>query len=117
MDVLKDPKELSDGHHTFAELYDHRCLLYINFCLLLPKASTAWKADHITPGWFIMYAELKAGQISYHIPDKFLYLVQNVIRELPDYRWDGHDSPIALARLEVTAMDLNQMVGPANVKQ
>lgn len=87
------------------------------FCLLLPKHATAWKSDPSTPGWFILYAELKAGQISYHIPDRFLYLIKGVLRELPDYQFDGHNSEITIARLEVTAMDLNKRQGADTVKQ
>lgn len=116
-DPPKNPAEISDGYHTMAELYDHRCLLYINFCLLMPKHATAWKRDPSTPGWFLLYCELKSGQISYHLPEKFLYLIQGVLRELPDYRWDGHTSEITLARLEVTAMDLNQKQRADTLKQ
>ena len=108
METTTSKRELSDGFHTFEELYDHRCLLFLNFCLLLPKYATAWKADPKTPGWFLLYAELKAGQVSYHLPNKFLYLISGAIRELPDYQWDGHTSEITLARLEVTAEDLNR---------
>lgn len=28
--------DISDGYHTFDELYEHRCLLFIRLCLLQP---------------------------------------------------------------------------------
>jgi len=35
-------KEISDGHHTFGELYRHRITLFCTLCNLLPEIS--WKS-------------------------------------------------------------------------
>lgn len=35
-------KEISDGHHTFGELYRHRILLFCTICNLFPDIS--WKS-------------------------------------------------------------------------
>ena len=32
-------KEISDGHHTFSELYRHRIVLFCTLCNLLPEIS------------------------------------------------------------------------------
>ena len=88
--------EISDGFHTFDELYDHRCLLFINLCLL-NKEKCAWK--HANDDWFVLYYETEFGQISYHIPDKYLYLISNRIKNDEDYKWDGHTSEYVIAAL------------------
>ena len=38
-------KEISDGHHTFDELYRHRIVLFCALCNLLPEIS--WKSKNI----------------------------------------------------------------------
>lgn len=101
------PEELakSDGFHTMEELYDHRCLLYINLCLSMPEKA-AWRADDQTPGWFILYLDLNAGQISYHCANKFLPLIFGVVKEQPEFKWDGHSSEDVLDRLGQSAKAL-----------
>lgn len=95
---IKD-NDISDGSHTFAELYEHRCLLFLALCLER-KSCCVWKIDPDAPGWFILYWESCAGQISYHMPEKFLRFVENTIRRQDDYLWDGHTSADVLNRLE-----------------
>lgn len=36
--------DMSDGYHTFDELYEHRCLLFINLCLY--RADEAYWRPH-----------------------------------------------------------------------
>ena len=38
-------KEISDGHHTFGDLYRHRIILFYALCNLLPEIS--WKSKNI----------------------------------------------------------------------
>jgi hypothetical protein len=96
-------EDISDGYHTFTELYDHRCLLYINLCLMQP-GNCAWKVDPKTPEWVILYLDQPGvGQISYHVPDKFRYLFARTIKYDQLRVWDGHTSEIVLARLQVMA--------------
>jgi hypothetical protein len=91
--------KVSDGYHTFDELYDHRCLLFIALCVQLKHSfEVGWKCDY--PGWFLLFAELPTGQISYHIPEKYLdYVAKNGINECNDYQWDGHTSNDVINRL------------------
>jgi hypothetical protein len=90
--------DISDGYHTFSELYDHRCLLYICLCLATPTKAK-WKSDENYGDWICLYLELPTGQISYHVPAKFLPLFQNKIEKSETYLWDGHSSPDVLTRL------------------
>lgn len=51
-----DPSKVSDGYHTFEELYDHRCLLFIQLIGLLPAfsfASYCHSDETVWEGWFI----------------------------------------------------------------
>jgi hypothetical protein len=88
--------DISDGYHTFGELYDHRCLLFINLCLTRPNLC-AWKQDY--EEWFALYCELDSGQISYHVPNKYRHLILNKIKMDVNYKFDGHNSVNVIERL------------------
>lgn len=90
--------DISDGYHTFGELYEHRCLLFIRLCLLQPE-KCAWKFDIGTPGWVCLYWESPDGQISYHVPDRHRRLFEQFITQDQNYKWDGHTSDEVLGRL------------------
>ena len=89
--------ETSDGYHTFNELYDHRCLLWINLCNLMPEKCYL-VPEHLL-GWFLLGMETKEGQISYHCPNKFYDLINiRISKERPKY--DGHMSKDVIKRLK-----------------
>lgn len=91
--------DISDGDHTFGELYAHRHALFVRLCLMQPE-KCAWKEDADTPGWILLYCELDDGQISYHVPSRFKKQLEGNIKHDPTYKWDGHDSNEVLNRLE-----------------
>ena len=96
--------DISDGYHTFDELYEHRCLLFINLVLALKGVNaSAWKSDLDFGSWFCLYLETEYGQISYHIPNKFLFLVEPEIPQVDNYKWDGHSSATVIERLNMMA--------------
>jgi len=87
----------SDGYHTFEELYEHRCLLFINLCLAYPNASY-WRPHY--EGWPLLGLYLlPIGQITYHVPEKFLPLFKDKIRK-GGPEWDGHTSEDVIGRLK-----------------
>lgn len=89
--------ETSDGYHTFNELYDHRCLLWINLCNLMPEKCYL-VPEHLL-GWFLLGMETKEGQISYHCPNKFYDLINiRISKKHPKY--DGHMSKDVIKRLK-----------------
>lgn len=98
--------KVSDGYHTFDELYDHRCLSFLAFLHAISDcfmADSAWKSRKHSDGsgfdgWFITGLQLPAGQISYHIPDKYWDLCDAPEREAAP-EWDGHTSAEVMARL------------------
>lgn len=86
---------VSDGYHTFDELYEHRVLLWINLCQML-EAGTYVVEDHFE-GWFLLGLETRFGQVSYHCPNKYLDLVKKFPRK--QVEWDGHTPNDVIKRL------------------
>jgi hypothetical protein len=96
--------QVSDGYHTFDELYQHRCLLFI--ALMRAHPSLAWRAcsheDGATEkGWWIGGMRLPTGDISYHLPERFWSLLDDSDIETRERapHWDGHTGADVLDRL------------------
>ena len=98
---------VSDGHHTFNELYDHRGKLFAALCRAYPHL--CWKStkhhdeenDPMFPGMFIVGIDTPAGTVTYHYDvDPYWELFKNV----PEYDrakpYDGATPEDGLARLE-----------------
>lgn len=95
--MSKDKGAISDGYHTFDELYEHRNLLFINLCLA--SEMPVWiKQEEDFPGYFCLYMKLFSGQISYHIPNKYRHLIEDRATGHPE-DWDGHTSENVIERL------------------
>lgn len=88
--------DISDGYHTFDELYEHRIALFIRLCH--SRNECYIQKEHFK-GWDAVYLNLPEGQISYHIPVKYReYLPYNIIEVGSDF-YDGHTSQQVLDRL------------------
>lgn len=91
-----------DGSHSFDEIYKHRYLLYIAWCLNRPSACYIGEDGHYD-GYFCLYADVctdnkgTVKQISYHIPNEFRYLV-DWFKVKPN-EYDGHTSGDVIDRL------------------
>jgi hypothetical protein len=99
-----DTNRVSDGYHTFAELYDHRAVLFITLMRQRPELSwRSWLHDDGSSleHWFIAGMGLPAGMVTYHIPSKLWpYLDDAGIHTFERApKWDGHNSQDVLARL------------------
>lgn len=110
-DMSLDRGCISDGYHTFNELYDHRVALYIALCEkiwltgLNASAPRVWRSKFHSDGskfdgWFILGIGIGPGeQITYHLPDskwEACGFAERLERS-PDY--DGHTSADVLNRL------------------
>lgn len=93
--------DISDGYHTFDELYEHRCLLFLNLCLT-NLSKSFWRPDF--EGWFCLYLETESGQISYHVPNKFKVIIENKITRDDAHIFDGHTSKDVIFRLQNEAI-------------
>lgn len=100
-----EPGQVSDGYHTFDELYEHRHALFI--ALMDSNRQHAWKSrkhgdgSDSYEGWFVAGLFTKSGmQITYHLPDRLWD--QCEVTALPQApEWDGHTSDDVVARLKV----------------
>ena len=99
-----DMGEVSDGYHTFNELYYYRMLYNAAFFNLLPKERVHKSKRHhdgeecFGGGWFIVMANLPTGQISNHYELKYWDLFKVPEKEIAD-EWDGHTPQEAAERL------------------
>lgn len=90
--------DISDGYHTFDELYEHRVLLYLNLCVLMKDKASYKVEDESYGGWFVLYLETERGQISYHLPSEYLSFCKDNFNDWhPEF--DGHTSKIVADRL------------------
>lgn len=96
--------DVSDGYHTFGELYEHRCLLFV--ALMKAHPALSWRSrlhdnGSSDPGWWVGGMRLPAGDISYHLPDPLWPLLDaaNVATLERAPKWDGHTSADVLNRL------------------
>lgn len=96
--------DISDGSHTFDELYDHRCLLFLVCMDSHPDESWFSKLHDDgskLDGWFICGMELPSGMITYHLPDRMWDMaVGTGAEELnKGIHWDGHTPEDVINRL------------------
>lgn len=100
---MSETGSISDGYHTFDELYAHRAALFACLCKAYPNIS--WKSKQHSDGtsldgWFIAGVHLPSGEITYHVPaDEWDDLFANVqvLDKAP--KWDGHTPADVVTRL------------------
>lgn len=99
--------EISDGYHTFDELYLHRCVLFLALMKSHPKLS--WFSRLHDDGtmfgdYFIMGINLPVGTVTYHAHIDLIGLAEATgAQELPRApAWDGHTSDDVVRRLKAT---------------
>lgn len=93
--------DISDGYHTFDELYKHR----VNLFMVLIRY-TDWPCFMVKnhyPEWDAVYLETPLGQISYHLPWTKRETIINRVKVVDKHDWDGHDSNEVLFRLQKLA--------------
>ncbi len=85
--------EVSDGCHTFNELYFQRMMLFA--VIVKQNRSRAWKSlrhengELCFGGWFIVGVDTPEGSYTYHYAGKYFDVFDCV--ELPQGKhWDGH---------------------------
>lgn len=103
---MKITGETSDGYHTFNELYEHRCILFMKLCkhLFLYTDKKVWKSKLHSDGssfegWFIAGIGVEQGdQITYHLPLKYWDAFKATEHNHAPL-FDGHTSDDVLERL------------------
>lgn len=117
---VKETDGISDGYHTFGELYDHRITLFIALAKNIWRyvSDDAMKVNHkeiwrskahhpedqlMYDGWFVMGIGIEPGkQITYHLPlsrwDETNFV--ETLQHAP--KWDGHTPADTIERLKTT---------------
>lgn len=104
-----DVEKMSDGYHTFADLYEQRLILS---AALAKNNPHAWKSkrheDGSVPfggGWFIMGFDTDEGCYTYHyeLKDWGLFQCKELDKGKP---WDGHTSKDVRRLLSIPAADV-----------
>lgn len=102
-----DMGNVSDGYHTFNEIYRYRMLYNAAFFNELAKGDVKVCKSHkhydgeecFGGGWFIVMAELPTGQISNHYENRYWGLF-NIPELETAWKWDGHTPNEAADRIE-----------------
>lgn len=111
-----DPNAISDGYHTFGELYAHRFALFIALCETMERQaigegeeSPVWYSKKHSDGtkldgWLIMgLFKEKGDQITYHLPDTWEPRINHFKQLEKAPEWDEHSSIDVLERLKQLA--------------
>ena len=94
MAKVKDIGEVSDGFHTFNQLYYQRMMLFA--VIVKQNKDRAWKSLRhedgelcFGGGWFIVGIDTPEGSYTYHYEDNYFSLFDCVELECGKH-WDGH---------------------------
>ena len=97
--------DMSDGHHTMSELYQHRHRLFI--ALMSHNRSAWWSRLHNDgssyEGWIIAGIHTTAGMVSYHLPESFVGDMPPGTSVAVAPEWDGYTPDDVLDRLRLYA--------------
>lgn len=100
MGLEMETGKISDGFHTFDELYEHRHALFGAFV----KVYGGWKSKKhsdgtMFDGWFIVGTNINGKMITYHLPIRLLNdFPAKEIDNAPE--WDGHTPNDVVERLK-----------------
>lgn len=91
---IKEIDDLSDGFHTFRQLYYQRMMLFAT--IVKQNKDRAWKSLRhedgelcFGGGWFIVGIDTPEGSYTYHYEDNFYSLFDCAELEREKH-WDGH---------------------------
>ena len=94
--------DISDGYHTFNELYHHRAVLFSVICN--SNKDLAWKSKkHSTgdmyDGMFIVGIKTPKGQATYHYDIEPYWDIFKIKELYRAPKWDGHTPDDAIRRI------------------
>lgn len=94
--------DVSDGYHTFNELYSHRAVLFSVICN--QNKDKAWKSKSHNDGtmyanMFIVGIDTPEGQATYHYDVNPYWDIFDVVVLDSAPVWDGHTPEVAIKRI------------------
>lgn len=102
-----DYGDISDGYHTFDELYDYRMVynaLWVNSIAGNPEYRVHKSERHsdgqlcFGGGWFVVSVTLPTGQVTNHYKMEYWDLFKCSVADKAD-EWDGHTPEQAYDRM------------------
>lgn len=99
------PGEVSDGYHTFDELYEHRCTLFLALMKAHPAISWISTKHHdgsAWDGWFVAGIKAPTGDVTYHLPARMWSLACETGASILEtgMHWDGHTPAQVVERIQ-----------------
>lgn len=103
---VENAGEISDGYHTFDELYHHRMMLFAVICNSNKEFAWKSKLHHdgtMYPNYFIVGVNTPLGQYTYHYHEDYYFMFDvKELEKAPEY--DGH-KPSDIHRLLYLIVD------------
>lgn len=105
--TISGDNEVSDGHHTFSELYAHRRALTAVLAAAAAGDGDSWKSKAHHPddspmfegGYFIVGINLPTGTITYHYELKYWHDFAPVPELEHAPKWDGATPDDSVTRM------------------
>lgn len=95
--------QISDGYHTFDELYAHRVRLF-SVLLRAHEDKAWWSRKHhdgsVMDAWIIAGIKTPAGMVTYHLPESEIPNLPAWLELTHGMEWDGHTADDVLERLK-----------------
>ena len=99
---IEDMGEVSDGYHTFNELYAHRVRLFSTLMHAFQNLSW-WSRKHSDgeewEGWILAGITTPEGEVTYHLPESEIENLPDGTEQEFGKEWDGHSADDVLDRL------------------
>ena len=106
---VKNIEDLSDGFHTFKQLYFQRMMLFA--VIVKQNKDKAWKSLRhedgelcFGGGWFIVGVDTPEGSYTYHYEAKYFDLFDCDILDYSKH-WDGHTEKDVMRLLSLTSAE------------
>lgn len=118
---VSDIEDLSDGFHTFRQLYYQRMVLFAT--IVKQNKDRAWKSLRhedgelcFGGGWFIVGIDTPEGSYTYHYEDNYFSLFD--CKELERSKhWDGHTEIDVTRLLSLPSVESAQPTGVQDILQ
>ena len=115
---VKEIDDLSDGSHTFRQLYYQRMVLFA--AIVKQNKDKAWKSLRhengelcFGSGWFIVGIDTPKGSYTYHYEDNYFSLFDCVELERGKH-WDGHTEKDVVRLLSLPSAQPEQRWTPVS---
>ena len=113
---VKDIGDLSDGFHTFNQLYYQRMILFAT--IVKQNRDKAWKSLRhedgelcFGGGWFIVGIDTPEGSYTYHYEDNY-YSLFDCVELKRGKHWDGHTEKDVTRLLSLPALEKQEPMKP-----